>query len=117
MPVPLCPHSVVVEFGVVISEDGHVCPMMESVIEGLRACSPHEDLSTFAALFGNGSDAPQATECLEVSQSNGVVCVGEESGEDKGSDAGKRGQDSGVGRRVAFGIALIFFEPCFEILI
>ena len=92
-------------------------PMMESVIEGLRACSPHENLPTFAALFRNGSDAAEATECLEVSQSNGVVCVAEERGEDKGSDTGKRGEDGGVGGRIAFGISLISFEPCFEILV
>ena len=72
------------EFEAWVSEDGHVRPMMESVVEGLRAGSPHEDPASFTALLGNGSDAPQASEAIEVSQSNGVVSVSEDGGKDGG---------------------------------
>jgi hypothetical protein len=44
------------EFEVWVTEDGHVSPMMESVVEGLRTGSPHENMSTFTALLCNGSD-------------------------------------------------------------
>lgn len=46
------------ELEVRVSEDGHVGPMVESVVEGLRSGSPHKDLATITALFGNGSDTP-----------------------------------------------------------
>jgi hypothetical protein len=62
--------------------------MMQSIVEGLRACSPHDDLSTFSALSGDGSDASEATECFEVAQANGVVGVAEETGKDKGPNTG-----------------------------
>ena len=50
------------EFEVSVPEDGHVSPMMESIVEGLRAGSPHEHLTTFTALFCNGSDTAQVSE-------------------------------------------------------
>ena len=56
MRVSLCSQAAVVELEVNVPKDGHVRPMVESVVEGLRAGSPHEDLSTITALFGNGSD-------------------------------------------------------------
>ena len=58
MGVSLCPKASVMRFEVRVSKDGHVGPMVESIVEGLRAGSPHEDLATITTLFGNGSNPP-----------------------------------------------------------
>ena len=70
---------------------------MESVVQGLRTGSPQEDLSPFAALFGDGSDTAEAPESLEIAETNGVVRIAEHGSEHEGPDAGKRGEDGGVG--------------------
>ena len=118
MAVSFLTQLVVVLFGMCVAQYGDPRPMMESIVEGLRASSPQENLPTFAALFGDGSDAAKTAEGIEITQANRVVSMTEETGEDKGTDAGQRGEDGGVGGGfVAFGIVLIFFEPCFEILV
>ena len=105
------------EFEVWIAEDGHVGPMMESVVEGLRARSPHEDLAAFTALLCNGSDTAKASKCTEVSEANRVVSVCEDGSEDEGADPGQRGKDGGVGGLFEFRSKLTLFEPSFEVLI
>ncbi len=66
MTVPSATKAVVVLLGVWVSQDSDPCPVMESVVQGLRTGSPQEDLSPFAALFGNGSDTAEAPESLEI---------------------------------------------------
>ena len=106
---------VVVLLGVVVSEDGYPGPMMESIVEGLRARSPQEDLSMFAALFGDGSYTPEAPEGLEISAPNGVVGIAEHGSEHEGADARERGEDGGVGVGLV-GCSLLL-EPPFEELV
>ncbi len=106
---------VVVLLEVVVSEDGYPGPMMESIVEGLRARSPQKDLATFAALFRDGSDTSEAPESLEIAETNGVVSIAENGSEYEGADAGKRGEDGGVGVRLV-GCSLLV-EPPFEELV
>ena len=108
--------AVVVLLGVWVAKDGDPGPMIESIVEGLRACSPQEDLATFAALFGDGSDTAEAPESLEISKTNGVVGIAENGSEHEGADAGKRGEDGGVGEPLILGCALLV-EPPFEELV
>ena len=96
-----------------IAEHSHVSPMMESVVEGLRARSPHEDLATFTALLCHGSDTAQVSQGNEVSEPNGVMSVCEDGSEDKGADTGQRGEDGGVGRLFELGSKLNLPEPSF----
>ena len=77
MIVALFPQSLVMELESRVAEDGHVSPMMESMAEGLRARSPHENLATSTTLLCDRSDASQASEGREVSQANRVVSVAE----------------------------------------
>ena len=86
MTVSLCPEASIVELEVRVSKNGHVGPMMESVVEGLRASSPHENLATFTTLLRNGSDPAKVSEGNEVSEPNGVMSVSENGGEDEGTD-------------------------------
>ncbi len=88
MTVPLFSQSLVMELEVVISEDSHVSPVMESVVEGLRASSPHENLATFTALLCNGSDTAQVSEGNEVSETNGAMSVRKDGSENECSDTG-----------------------------
>ena len=68
-----------------VCEDGDACPMMESVVEGQRASSPHEDLwsllATLTTFFGDGSDAAETSEGVEISETKGVVGVTEHGSE------------------------------------
>ena len=97
MAVASVTEGVVVVFGVRVSQDGDPGPMMESIVEVLRASSPEEDLATLAALFGDGSYPPKTSESLEISETNGVVSIAEHGSEHEGSDAWKRGEDGGIG--------------------
>ncbi len=115
MAVPSGTKTVVMLFGVWVAKDGDPGPMMERIVEGLRARSPQKDLATFAALFGDGSDTPEAPESLEIAKSNGVVGIAENGSEHEGADAGKRGEDGGVGVRLVCGSLLL--EPVFEELV
>ena len=112
MAMPSGAKAVVMLFGVWVTKDGDPGPMVESIVEGLRARSPQDDLATFAALFGDGSDTPEAPEGVEIAETNGVVCIAENGSEYEGADAGKRGEDDGVGVRLA-GRSLLL-EPRFE---
>lgn len=93
--------------------------MMESIVEGQRASSPHEDcwsqLSTLAALFGDGSDATEASEGLEIAETNGVMGISEYGSKHEGADARARGEDGGVG--VRFVRCSLLLEPPFEVLV
>ena len=84
--------TVVVLFGVRVSEDGNPCPVMQSVVEGHRASSSHEDLgsllATLTAFLGDRSDASEASKGIEISETNGVVCIAEDGSEHEGADAG-----------------------------
>ena len=91
MAVASVTEAVVVLFGVCVSQDGDPGPMMESIVEGLRASSPEKNLPTFATLFCDGSNSPKASESLKISETNGIVCVAEHGGEHEGADAGQRG--------------------------
>jgi len=75
-----------------VCEDGDACPMMESIIEGQRASSSHEDLrsllATLTAFFGDGSYTAEASKGIEISETNGVVGVTEHGSEHDGADAG-----------------------------
>ena len=66
--------------------------MMQSVVEGQRASSSHEDLrsqlATLTAFFGDGSDAAEASKGIEISETNGTVGIAEDGSEHKGADAG-----------------------------
>ncbi|MGH9388477.1 MAG: hypothetical protein ACRD1Z_02610, partial [Vicinamibacteria bacterium] len=70
------PKPVVVLFGMRVAEDGNPCPVMQSVVEGQRASSSHEDLrsllATLTAFFGDGSNSTEAPEGVEISEPNGV---------------------------------------------
>ena len=90
---------------------------MESVVEGLRASSPHEHLATFTALLCNRSDTAKVAQGDEVSEANSVVSVCEDRSEDEGSDTWQRSQDGGVGGLFAFGSPMNLPEPSFEVLI
>ncbi len=68
-------------------------------------------------MFRNGSDTPQATEGIEVSQANRVVGVTEEGSEDEGAYTWQGGKDGGVGGSFEFGSVLVVLEPFFEVLI
>ncbi len=116
MTVPSATKAVVVLLGVWVAKDGDPGPMMESIVEGLRARSPQEDLATFSALFGDGSDTPEAPESLEIAKTNGVVGIAENGSEHEGANAGKRGEDGGVGEPLVLGCALLV-EPLFEELV
>ena len=106
---------VVVLSGVCVAQDGDPGPVIESIVKGLRAGSPQDDLATFAALFGDGSYSPEASEGLEITETNGVVGIAEHGSEYEGADAGHRGQDGGVGvGDVGFSLLL---EPPFEELV
>ncbi len=115
MAVPSGTKAVVMLLGVWVAKDGDPGPMMERVVEGLRARSPQKDLATFAALFSDGSDTSEAPESLEIAKTNGVVGIAENGSEYEGADAGKRGEDGGVGERLV-GCALLV-EPLFEELV
>jgi hypothetical protein len=75
-----------------VPEDGDASPVVESVIEGQGASSAHEDLgskfSPLSALLGDGRDATEASEGLEIAESNGVVGVAEQGGEHESPDTG-----------------------------
>ena len=43
--------TVVVLFSMGVAEDGNACPVMQSVVEGQRASSSHEDLRVLLAAF------------------------------------------------------------------
>lgn len=92
---------VVVRFEYWVSENGDACPMMESVVKGQRASSPHEDfgifLPTLTAFLSDGSDSAKASEGVEISETDRVVGVAEQGSKYKGSNTGKRGEDDGVG--------------------
>ena len=64
MAVPSVAKPVVVFFEVGVAQHGSAGPMMESVIEGQRASSPHEDswsqLTALAAFFCDGGDAAES---------------------------------------------------------
>ena len=115
MAMPSGAKAVVMLFGVWVAKDGDPGPMVESIVEGLRARSPEDDLATFAALFGDGSDTPEAPEGVEIAETNGVVCIAENGSEYEGADAGKRGEDGGVGVGLV-GCSLLR-EPPFEELV
>ena len=76
-------------------------PMMESIIERQRASSPHKDcwsqLTTLAAFFCDGGDAPETPEGIEISEPNRVVGIAEHGGEHVSTDAGQRGKNGSVG--------------------
>ena len=95
------PKSVVVLLEGLILDDGYPGPMMESIVQGQRTSSSHEDfgffLTALATFLSNGSDATEAPEGVEISETNGVVGIAEYGGEDEGADAGKRGNNGGVG--------------------
>ena len=90
--VALGTKPVVVVFEVRVCEDGDACPMMESIVEGQRASSSHEDLrsllATLTAFFGDGSYAAEASKGIEISETNGVVGVTEHGSEHDGADTG-----------------------------
>jgi len=113
--VPFIAHALVEELEVRVAQNGDGGPMMEGVIEGLGASSPHEDLSPLATLLGNGSDTPKATKSMEVTEANGIVRVAEKGGENKGADTRHGGEDGGVGRLA--GAGNLKLEPTFEVLI
>ena len=115
MAVPSGTKAVVMLLGVWVAKDGDPGPMMERIVEGLRARSPQKDLATFAALFRDGSDTPEAPESLEIAETNGVVGMAENGSEHEGADAGKRGEDGGIGVRLV-GCSLLV-EPPFEELV
>ncbi len=115
MAMPSGTKAVVVLLGVCVAKDGDPGPMMERIAEGLRARSPQKDLATFAALFCDGSDTPEAPESLEIAKANGVVGIAENGSEHEGADAGKRGEDGGVGVGLV-GCSLLV-EPPFEELV
>ena len=66
-------------------------------------------------MFRDGSDTPEAPESLEISETNGVVGMAENGSEHEGADAGKRGEDGGVGVGLV-GCSLLL-EPPFEELV
>ena len=113
------PKSVVVLLEGVVLKDGYPGPMMEGIVEGQRTSSPHEDfgflLTALAAFLCNGSDTTEAPEGVEISETNRVVGIAENGGEYEGSDAGKRGNDGGVGVWLV-GCSLPL-EPLFEKLV
>lgn len=115
MRVSFFSESVVVLFEVRVALDGNSCPMMQRVVERQRAGPPHDDLSPFTALFGDRGDASQASKSVEISQTNGIMSVAEESSEDDGAHAGQRGEDGGVTRRA--GLESDLLEPAFEVLV
>ena len=61
MSVASVTKPVVVFFEVGVVQNGSACPMVESIIEGQRASSPHQDcwsqLTALAALFCDRSNA------------------------------------------------------------
>ena len=119
MGVASVPKSVVVLLESVVLKDGYPSPMMESIVEGQRTSSPHEDfrflLTALAAFLCNGSDATEAPEGVEISETNRVVGIAENGGEHEGPDAGKRGNDDGVSIGLV-GCSLPL-EPLFEKLV
>lgn len=88
MAVASVTEAMVVVSGMSVVHDGDPSPMMESVVEGLRASSPQDDLATFAALFGDGGYSPEASESLAISETNGVVGIAEHRSEYEGANAG-----------------------------
>lgn len=116
MVVAFSSHALVEELEVRVAQNGDGGPMMEGVVEGLGASSPHEDLSPLATLLGNGSDTPKATKSMEVTEANGIVRVAEKGGENEGADTRHGGEDGGVGRLAGAG-NLNLLEPTFEVLI
>jgi hypothetical protein len=111
--------TVVVLFEPRVAEDRNAGPVMQSVVEGQRASSSHEDLRSFLAplttFLGNRGNATKAPEGIEISESNGVVCIAEDGSEHEGADAGK-GSDSGV-REGRLGGSFQPLEPVFEVLV
>lgn len=115
MAVSFVTQLVVMLSGANVAQDGDPGPMIESIVEGLRASSPQENLATFAALFGDGRDPPKASESLEISETNGVVCIAEYGSEHEGADAGQGCKDGGISvRDVSCSLLL---EPSFEELV
>lgn len=112
MVVASVTEAIVVLSGMSVVHDGDPGPMMESVVEGLRASSPERDLTTFAALFGDGGYSPEASESLEISETKGVVGIAEHGSEYEGADARQRSEDGSVGVRLV-GCSLLL-EPLFE---
>jgi hypothetical protein len=88
---------------------------MQSIVEGLRASSPQEDLTTFATFFGDRSYPPKASESLEISETNGFVCIAEHGSEHESADAGQRSEDGSVGVGEVGGSLLL--EPPLEELV
>lgn len=101
MAVPSVAKPVVVFFEVGVAQHGSAGPMMESVIEGQRASSPHEDswsqLTALAAFFCDGGDAAESPEGVEISKPNGVVGIAEHGGEHVSTDARQRSKNGSVG--------------------
>jgi hypothetical protein len=106
---------VVVLSEVGVAPDGDPGPVMQSIVEGLRASSSQEDLTTFTALFCDRSYAPKAPESLEITKTNGFVCIAEHGSENESADSGQRSEDGGVGVRDV-GCSLLL-EPPFEELV
>jgi len=104
-------------FEVRVAQNGDSGPMMEGVVEGLRASSAHEDLPALATLFGNWGDPAMASKGAEVSKPNGIVSVAEKGSKNESPDARQGGEDGGIGRMVGIGIPLNLGEPPLEILI
>lgn len=115
MAVSFVTQLVVMLSGASVAPDGDPGPVMQSIVEGLRASSPQEDLTTFAALFGDRSYPPKASESFEISETNGFVGIAEHGSEHESANAGQRSEDGGVGVR-DFGCSLLL-EPPFEELV
>ncbi len=66
-------------------------------------------------MFGNGSDTPEAPKSFEIAETNGVVSITKHGSEHESADAGKRGEDGGVGVRLVCSSLLL--KPLFEELV
>ena len=111
--------SVVVLLESLVLKDGYTGPMMESIVQGQRTSSSHEDfgflLAALAAFLCNGGDATEAPEGVEISETNRFVGIAEYGGEHEGAHAGKRGNDGGIG--VGLVGCTLLPEPLFEKLV
>ena len=120
MAVASVTKPVVVFFEVGVAQNGSACPMMESIIEGQRASSPHEDcwsqLTALAAFFCDRCDAAESPEGVEITEPNGVVGIAEHGGEHVSPDAGQRGKNGRVGAMLV-GQCLHALEPLLEMLV
>ncbi len=104
MAVASVTKPVVVFFEVGVVQNGSACPMVESIIEGQRASSPHQDcrsqLTALAAFFSDRSDASESPEGVEITEPNGVVGIAEHGGEHVSTDTGQRRKNGRVGARL-----------------